>query len=63
MSAEIAARKRGCSERGVKLTVVLMASRRMLGQSFFSFLLPVSADLVKCVVAETRFRVDTFNPR
>ncbi|KAF8511539.1 Gryzun, putative trafficking through golgi-domain-containing protein [Gautieria morchelliformis] len=30
LSAEIAARKRGCSERGVKLTVVLMASRKML---------------------------------
>jgi len=30
LSAEIATRKRGCNERGVKLTVVLMASRKML---------------------------------
>ncbi|KAF8584313.1 hypothetical protein K439DRAFT_1633686 [Ramaria rubella] len=30
LSAEIAIRKRACSERGVKLTVVLMASRKML---------------------------------
>jgi trafficking protein particle complex subunit 11 len=33
MSAEIAQRKKSASERGVKLTVVLMASRKMLGAS------------------------------
>lgn len=31
LSAEIAVRKRSTNERGIKLTVVLMASRRMLG--------------------------------
>jgi hypothetical protein len=31
LAKEIANRKRGTSERGVKLTVVLMASRRLLG--------------------------------
>lgn len=31
MSAEIAQRKKSTNERGIKLTVVLMASRRMLG--------------------------------
>jgi trafficking protein particle complex subunit 11 len=33
MSAEIASRKKSTSERGIKLTVVLMASRKMLGGS------------------------------
>ncbi len=32
LSAEIAARKRSTGERGIKLTVVLLASRRMLGE-------------------------------
>lgn len=32
LAAEIGARKKTTSERGIKLTVVLMASRRMLGQ-------------------------------
>lgn len=31
LSAEVALRKKGTNERGIKLTVVLMASRRMLG--------------------------------
>lgn len=31
LCAEIAARKKTVSERGVKLTVVLLASRRLLG--------------------------------
>jgi hypothetical protein len=31
LSAEVAVRKKSTSERGIKLTVVLMASRRMLG--------------------------------
>jgi len=31
LSAEVAQRKKNTSERGIKLTVVLMASRRMLG--------------------------------
>lgn len=31
LSAEVALRKKSTSERGIKLTVVLMASRRMLG--------------------------------
>lgn len=31
LSAEVALRKKGTTERGIKLTVVLMASRRMLG--------------------------------
>ena len=34
MSADIALRKKSTSERGVKLTVVLMASRKMLGVSY-----------------------------
>jgi hypothetical protein len=33
LSAEVASRKKGTSERGIKLTVVLMASRKMLGAS------------------------------
>jgi hypothetical protein len=33
ISAEIAQRKKATSERGIKLTVVLLASRRMLGRS------------------------------
>lgn len=33
LSAEIAQRKKTTSERGIKLTVVLLASRRMLGMS------------------------------
>lgn len=33
MSAEISLRKKSTSERGIKLTVVLMASRKMLGMS------------------------------
>jgi hypothetical protein len=37
MSAEIALRKKSTSERGIKLTVVLLASRKMLGT--FPFLL------------------------
>lgn len=32
LSAEIAQRKKSTNERGIKLTVVLMASRRMLGE-------------------------------
>ena len=35
MSAEIALRKKSTGERGVKLTVVLLASRKMLGTSPF----------------------------
>jgi trafficking protein particle complex subunit 11 len=31
LSAEVALRKKSTSERGIKLTVVLMASRKMLG--------------------------------
>lgn len=31
LAAEIAARKKTTSERGIKLTVVLIASRRLLG--------------------------------
>jgi trafficking protein particle complex subunit 11 len=31
LSAEVALRKKSTNERGIKLTVVLMASRRMLG--------------------------------
>jgi trafficking protein particle complex subunit 11 len=31
LSAEVAQRKKITNERGIKLTVVLMASRRMLG--------------------------------
>ena len=34
LSAEVALRKKSMSERGIKLTVVLMASRRMLGACF-----------------------------
>lgn len=34
LSAEIAQRKKTTAERGIKLTVVLMASRRMLGQLY-----------------------------
>jgi trafficking protein particle complex subunit 11 len=34
LSAEVASRKKTTSERGIKLTVVLMASRKMLGASF-----------------------------
>lgn len=33
LSAEIALRKKATNERGIKLTVVLIASRRMLGSS------------------------------
>jgi len=33
MSAEIALRKKSTGERGVKLTVVLLASRKLLGGS------------------------------
>jgi trafficking protein particle complex subunit 11 len=33
LSAEIAARKKNTNERGIKLTVVLMASRKLLGES------------------------------
>lgn len=32
LAAEISARKKLTAERGIKLTVVLMASRRMLGE-------------------------------
>lgn len=32
LAAEIALRKKGTNERNVKLTVVLMASRRLLGE-------------------------------
>ena len=32
LAAEISARKKTTAERGIKLTVVLMASRRMLGE-------------------------------
>jgi hypothetical protein len=32
LAAEVALRKKGTNERGIKLTVVLMASRRMLGK-------------------------------
>ena len=31
LAAEVARRKKSTNERGIKLTVVLMASRRMLG--------------------------------
>lgn len=34
LSAEVALRKKSMNERGIKLTVVLMASRRMLGAYF-----------------------------
>jgi hypothetical protein len=34
MSAEIALRKKSTGERGVKLTVVLLATRKMLGTPF-----------------------------
>jgi hypothetical protein len=37
LAAEVAARKRSTTERGIKLTVVLMASRRMLGMSCHTF--------------------------
>lgn len=37
ISAEIAQRKKTTSERGIKLTVVLLASRRMLGMSLLCF--------------------------
>lgn len=33
LAAEIGARKKSCTERGIKLTVVLLASRKMLGAS------------------------------
>jgi hypothetical protein len=33
LSAEVAARKKTTNERGIKLTVVLLATRRMLGIS------------------------------
>jgi hypothetical protein len=33
LAAEVALRKRSTNERGIKLTVVLMASRKMLGMS------------------------------
>ena len=36
MTAEIALRKKSTSERGVKLTVVLLASRKMLGTFTFT---------------------------
>lgn len=42
LSAEIAQRKKTTSERGIKLTVVLLASRRMLGMSSTTFPRPVS---------------------
>jgi trafficking protein particle complex subunit 11 len=35
MSAEIALRKKSTSERGIKLTVVLLASRKLLGAPSF----------------------------
>lgn len=34
LSSEVAQRKKSTNERNIKLTVVLMASRRMLGQSY-----------------------------
>lgn len=34
LAADIAQRKRSTGERGIKLTVVLMASRRMLGAPY-----------------------------
>lgn len=36
MSAEIALRKKATGERGVKLTAVLLASRKLLGGSPFA---------------------------
>jgi hypothetical protein len=42
LSAEVAARKKTTNERGIKLTVVLLASRRMLGISSASILLKTS---------------------
>lgn len=45
LSAEIAQRKKATTERGIKLTVVLLASRRMLGASPIHFSLPTSRPL------------------
>jgi hypothetical protein len=36
LASEISARKKTTSERGIKLTVVLMASRRMLGEDIYN---------------------------
>jgi hypothetical protein len=36
MSSEIAYRKKSTSERGIKLTVVLLASRKLLGTHYLS---------------------------
>jgi trafficking protein particle complex subunit 11 len=45
MSGEIALREKSTSERGIKLTSVLMASRKMLGSSKrFRLTLSASAD-------------------
>lgn len=38
LSTEIASRKRVCADRGVKLTVVLLTSRKMLGMRLSSMI-------------------------
>lgn len=45
LAAEVALRKKSTNERGIKLTVVLMASRRMLG-TFRSILYKLSSDVL-----------------
>ena len=42
LASEISARKKTTSERGIKLTVVLMASRRMLGANKCNYSRPSS---------------------
>lgn len=46
MSAEIALRKKSTSERGIKLTVVLLASRKMLGMCVTLISVPTSFDTI-----------------
>jgi hypothetical protein len=45
MSAEIAQRKKATSERGIKLTVVLIASRKLLGALTFTIASMVTGSL------------------
>lgn len=54
LAQEIAQRKKSTNERSIKLTVVLMASRRMLGIYLCSYLLEKYNDALQTILHSTR---------
>lgn len=64
LAGEIAQRKKTNGERNVKLTVVLMASRRMLGECFASRFLEMHARVYVCIcgLILLSYRIQTTHP-